>query len=416
MDEEIKLRKEKFILNYDGTSLFENFILIVVVPFFIYCHFQLVNFVGSSSKYLEILFIAIPTLLFYTLIASWDGPEYRNTLVFFFLVLLISNFSSIQTINHPSEIISNNEKIPSLTSLRGITLLSTCIAILAVDFPVFPRRLAKTEFYGTGLMDFGVGAYILTGSISRALKAKRNNFIRNNVYLLCIGLCRLVLVYMSNYQNHASEYGLHWNFFFTLAIVDLLSNFNLLWFSNDYNLWGGVILLFLYQFLLIKTNLGQNILSNNRDVNRDNLFWLNKEGLSSCIGYFCLSLISQSVVIKYKTKLFEKKQLFFFVCFFCFTLNFCIVFIERICRRSANLSFCLWIWFSAVVLLFLSSFNFQSKLMEKLSKNQLKVFLFANVCTGLVNFSFITMEANLFESTSILIIYVTSVCLFAFWI
>ena len=39
-----------------------------------------------------------------------------------------------------------------LDSYRASMLLCTCVAILAVDFPVFPRRFAKTETYGISLV------------------------------------------------------------------------------------------------------------------------------------------------------------------------------------------------------------------------------------------------------------------------
>jgi len=43
-------------------------------------------------------------------------------------------------------------------SLSNEQMLVTCVTILAVDFTVFPRRYAKTETYGTGL----VGTSIIT--------------------------------------------------------------------------------------------------------------------------------------------------------------------------------------------------------------------------------------------------------------
>ena len=50
-------------------------------------------------------------------------------------------------------------------------MLYTCICILAVDFPAFPRRYAKAEAHGSGLMDVGVGGIILaSGLVSRATR------------------------------------------------------------------------------------------------------------------------------------------------------------------------------------------------------------------------------------------------------
>ena len=55
---------------------------------------------------------------------------------------------------------------PFVTATRTYTNLFTAIAILAVDFSIYPRRFAKTETYGTGLMDIGVGFFMLVHGIT----------------------------------------------------------------------------------------------------------------------------------------------------------------------------------------------------------------------------------------------------------
>ena len=49
--------------------------------------------------------------------------------------------------------------IEYITNYRSSMLLVTAICILAVDFPVFPRRFGKTENFGFGLMDIGKAGF-----------------------------------------------------------------------------------------------------------------------------------------------------------------------------------------------------------------------------------------------------------------
>ena len=125
---------------------------------------------------------------------------------------------------------------PFITATRTFTNLFTAIAILAVDFSIFPRRFAKVETYGTGLMDIGVGLFMLAHGItapearsprpasahSLSLRGYTRSLVgtgRRVVPLLVIGVARVGMVKATGYQEHVTEYGVHWNFFFTIAVV-----------------------------------------------------------------------------------------------------------------------------------------------------------------------------------------------------
>lgn len=56
-------------------------------------------------------------------------------------------------------------RLPFITHFRAYVNLATAVCILAVDFIVFPRRFCKAETYGTGVMDIGVGAYVIANAI-----------------------------------------------------------------------------------------------------------------------------------------------------------------------------------------------------------------------------------------------------------
>ena len=58
------------------------------------------------------------------------------------------------------------------------------------------------------------------GRLSRIVQS-----VTSSAPLWLLGVCRLVSVKGSGYHEHVTEYGVHWNFFFTLAIVRVSSGF-----------------------------------------------------------------------------------------------------------------------------------------------------------------------------------------------
>lgn len=107
---------------------------------------------------------------------------------------------------------------------RGYNILMICIAILAVDFPVFPRRFCKTETYGVSLMDVGTGTTVVASALSSQLATgstlrKTRTTAFRGLHVVLLAFARLAATKVVGYHEHASEYGSHWNFFATLCGV-----------------------------------------------------------------------------------------------------------------------------------------------------------------------------------------------------
>lgn len=186
-----------------------------------------------------------------------------------------------------------------ISHYRGAMMLCTCIAILAVDFRAFPRRFAKAEAYGTGLMDVGVGSFIGASGIvagSKGLLVSRHSIpdqdrkssaVPHIVALTILGCVRLVLTKLTGYQHPVSEYGVHWNFFFTLAGVKILTEAMPL---TAMPRLSGVMIAAGHQYFLSHGSIDYI----HSDARSPSWFSLNKEGWRSLPGYWALHLLAVS--------------------------------------------------------------------------------------------------------------------------
>ncbi|VEU22440.1 DEKNAAC103462 [Brettanomyces naardenensis] len=186
-----------------------------------------------------------------------------------------------------------------ITIYRAMMMILTCLCILAVDFPIFPRRFAKVETWGTSLMDLGVGSFAFSMGLitARAFLRQhmlgrysytRNLFkaVKGSLPILAMGFFRLASVKYLNYQEHVTEYGKYWNFFFTLGCLPFLTNFfaPLIFMLSPLAL--SLIIGLTYEYALVKGGLMEYIIS----APRTDFLSDNREGIFSLFGYFGICL------------------------------------------------------------------------------------------------------------------------------
>ena len=198
-----------------------------------YIYFIIIIFIFFSFAFFyEFLAVMLPGLLSFTILSEYFSAVLIPILLLVVVLPLLPRTGSIIKVQSFLKSLPFPKRPPFLTVLRTWVNIYTSICILAVDFHVFPRRLAKAESYGTGLMDIGVGMFIINHgmvvkethldsvSISRYLKYLSRYIVSSRVWVfILLGLLRLLSVKSTDYQEHVSEYGVHWNFFFTIAAV-----------------------------------------------------------------------------------------------------------------------------------------------------------------------------------------------------
>lgn len=347
-----------------------------------------------------------------------------------------------------------SDLVPFVTVFRVLVNVKTAISILAVDFSVFPRRYAKTETYGTGVMDFGVGAYVMANALvcpearGKHIQGSRiAHVLKQSVSvwpLVLLGFVRLASVKSSGYHEHVTEYGVHWNFFFTLAIVRVVASALLAVFPVSSSWLLALLIGGAYQAILETTGLKAFLI---RSDERSGFLQENKEGIFSVVGYIAIYMAGVQVgryLMQSRASVQEwigaiRNLLLTSVGLFC-ALHVCQTCTEPVSRRMANLSFCVWTVAQAVlflsclsigdlVLLFakvISNFSRVSAswspyqksrsektrndvdalcLVQSVNRNQLLYFLLANIMTGLTNVFIDTLNSSDALAVSVLLLY-----------
>lgn len=104
------------------------------------------------------------------------------------------------------------------------------------------------------------------------------------MFPILLGFFRIVLLSKLDYQEHPSEYGIHWNFYTTIAIVNILLCFVR---SPEVCLPLGFALMIAYEALMLTFELDKYIFY----APRIDFVSANREGICSLVGYLSLQLI-----------------------------------------------------------------------------------------------------------------------------
>ncbi|CAM1504492.1 Fc.00g020830.m01.CDS01 [Cosmosporella sp. VM-42] len=476
-----KQQKEDFVSNLSGGSVAEiNYVTSVAAVATIYwsvlqarqSFFKPYTFLGfvvdfllnigvillsmtiySNSPLLLNLLLVAPAILVFTLPPNSIIPKKKPK---------IPKIAQSKGASNQLDVLSVK---PFLTTYRGCMLIATCVAILAVDFRLFPRRFAKVETWGTSLMDLGVGSFVFSAGVVAARPILREKAagrvtgratpffyrilysMRHSIPLLILGVIRFLSVKGLDYAEHVTEYGVHWNFFFTLgflppfvaafqAALKVIPSFAAL------SLLVGVT----YQVLLETTDLKAFILT----APRTDLISMNREGIFSFFGYLAIFLAGQDTGMfviprnipprssaspgAQRNTLLMTMAVWsavwmglYFIC-----TDYRYGFNLDVSRRMANLPYVLWVVaFNLVQMLalcmvdtvfFPAFYNARdaksekeayeaatSRVIRAYNRNGLALFLLANLLTGLVNMTFRTLEATPVVAMGILVAYMATV-------
>jgi phosphatidylinositol glycan class W len=434
--------KEAFVSGHSGSSSYEILLLCMVIPTGLQLYYKLFPFLDDKIKKigLEFVTLILPMVAVQTSLLNANG----HVMLLSGMLLLSSLLPGpkLETSN------SNETKRPTFLSIhRSSVYLLTTIAILAVDFPLFPRRYCKTETMGYGWMDLGAASFVIIAGWTCALSSHNSSrgssmkAIKKCTPLFLLGVIRLLTNKGLEYQEHVSEYGVHWNFFFTLCFMEA---FMIGWkrakclFSSKIPLDGIVALATMISYQIYLSFGGQDFIENGErrctsDLNEAwtlcNVFYANREGILGLVGYVSIRLLSEEIgqfcfVSKpERTELRQWRLVVTTVLLWALHLALTTVIQLPTSRRSTNLPFALWALAHNMTILSLIDYIITHNcrinnnkppqipcILNAVNRHGLAVFLLSNILTGLVNLTIDTLHASELKALAVLFVYLALVC------
>ncbi|XP_039830845.1 uncharacterized protein At4g17910 isoform X3 [Panicum virgatum] len=433
-----KLLKEQFVSNLTGSSMSEIAVLSTIVPALVVLRKwssrdntrrdaakknddkvlpvrkDWMQYV--STLVVDYLTVVLPVLLVFTVLAEW---AYTCAISLIILISVYIMFKRSQS--HLKAGLSQSPSLRAdISSYRVSVVLVTCLCILAVDFKIFPRCYAKVETYGSGIMDLGVGSFLVANAlVSRQARNITSMSALSSISpLVFLGFARIISTLGVDYQVHVGEYGVHWNFFFTLAAVSILTS--IVRIHPKHCGLVGLLILAGYQIWL-SSGLNEYLISDKRSPD---IISQNKEGVYSILGYWGMFLIGVSLgyYLFVDTKSKGKSRNTQVVKVWVLAASFWILaiildsYIERVSRRMCNFAYVMLVFgqnFQVLSILTLAGFISYEKnliLEDAFNQNMLGSFLLANILTGLVNLSVDTLFASSLTAFMILSVYTFTLC------
>ncbi|XP_042872776.1 GPI-anchored wall transfer protein 1-like [Penaeus japonicus] len=279
---------EAFVTGHTGSTAIDVILAIFpVIPASLLAASFVKGRIGWLWFFIDSFLLVVPPTLGFTVLANYTLEVSAVQILLAGLALLCSS--------HPLQdsVLDRSKHLACLTAMRAILNVNTAVAILGVDFHSFPRRFAKTEEYGYSVMDVGAGGFVVVNGFVEGRKRRCYKSVMIDAAVLAIlGLLRVMFVQASDYQQHVTEYGVHGNFFFTLAFIKATCSwwvYHLTWSSGTIL---ATLLCLCHHILLTAGNLGSWTLSN---APRDNLLTANREWIVSMPGYMAVYFFGTAI-------------------------------------------------------------------------------------------------------------------------